>query len=338
MNAQRGGDRLGYCGRGGERGEIYEPRRYGRSSVDHRLHRQPGLPDAPRADERDQPIAVDRLAQGRQLSRSADEARRHERHAALRRQAAQPADHADVTSAPQRFNRLIEHLLLEGAQLRAGLGTNALDERAPGASIDGEGIGLSPGIPTRPHQVRPEHLPQRPLRNERLEVHDQHAGIGTQREPASDSPLDAHLSHRLQPVSLVVDRRAINDFTEGSTAPQGKGIVETSQFGCRPGMLRTRHEGFEALDVQDAPAYTQLIGGGTSLDHGASVQHVAEPVHLATQRPETAGSRRVRPDLIEQFLDRHVCTAARGEQRQHALPTLARHGEADVGDDFGRAE
>ena len=282
--------------------------------------------------------------------------RRGERHLVLRVERAAVADDRQLdgddghpTPLPLRHARgrrqgerqlVAQDAALELADRRAGLEPELLAEAAAQVLVGVQGVGLSPGAVLRRHQLGGEPLVQRVGLDRLLELGDDLAG------PAADLALE-QLVHRGEPPLVELhrtghERRAVPKVEERLAPP----LRRARRAAWRPPARRRRRPVLPAdrsRTHRRRPASrdgVEAVPGGLAADGvGGSAEGAPQAGHVDLHRLARAGLRPLRPQAVDQLVDRDDPAPPRGEEPEHEtlLRASQRHPSAIV-DELHRPE
>ena len=162
VEVERRGDESPDDDRIRHRGQVDEPHAAtpGADLTPCDLDREACLARAAEAAERDQPVCPQEVADLRELPRPADEARERDGQVVV------------LLGRERHRHRVAQHCPLELPELVARLEPELVAEKRAGSPVCLERVGLAPRPVQREHEVQPEALAQRLLRNEPLELGD----------------------------------------------------------------------------------------------------------------------------------------------------------------------
>ena len=132
---------------------------------------------------------------------------------------------------------MLEDRGFEVPQLGSGFHAELVDQRGARPLEGAQRVGLPSRAVLREHQVGPESLLQRVLRNECLELRQQFRGLA-ERESGGGEILDRELAYFLEPAGFLRASLGVEVLVEGRAAPQGERFVDRS--GARAARGRRR--------------------------------------------------------------------------------------------------
>ena len=297
-----------------------------REALRHRppdLERQAGLADTARAHERDQPDAG-ALQQLAYLGSLAPTANR------LVGGGGQGCGEGTAGTIGQELGIVGEDHALQPAQLRSRLDAQLLHQQRAAGAHRLECLRLPAGAIQRDHQLRPQPLAQRMLRDQRLQLTDE-VGIG----PAGQLRRQP-LLERLQPTLLEARDLDLGELIEAMIrqrvpTPQGE---RRPQVGSSPLRIiatacqaRALQEGLEPVGIDGLWVDDQRVAGGLVAHGGPVTQPLAEARDLLLERRHCARRELVAPEGVEQLVDRNRCGRPQGQH--HEQPPLLDAVEAD---------
>ena len=267
---------------------------------------QPRLARAAGADQRDQPVPLQRLPHPGHLVLAADEA------GELR-----PQVGAGGHGGRRRGRRACltaQHSEVHGLDLRARVDAEVVGETGPQPLVGGQRVGLPPGGGQRPHQQPGELLVQRVLRDERLKLGCPGGGPAGVDLPGEEG------RRRLEPQLLKAVRER---HGEVPGVRQRRPAPQRQRLGRRP----PRDEPLEAQRVHVIRRDGQPVPGRRLLHGRRAAQRPAGPGHQGLQRVRHVGGRIAVPDGLGERAGAHRLPARQRQPGDQAAQPRARHGD-----------
>ena len=200
--------------------------------------------------------------------------------------------------------------MMQRLELRAGLGSELLDESDPRGGVGLQGLRLSAAAVQAEEQLGAETLPEGVLRGKLLDLGDELCV-----QPELEVCVDAKLE-RLQPQLLEVARgspgRLAGKVGEGRSPPERKRLSEQRRRLRRLGRAGLLDEPPEAVEVELVRLDAQEVAWRPR--HQPLPELPPEPQDVVLQRPGRRGRRVVAPDAVDQALARD--DVVRLEQQQ----------------------
>jgi hypothetical protein len=201
--------------------------------------------------------------------------------------------------------------LMKGAQCRAGLESERVDQLTPDGPVDLQRVGLPSGAVEREHQQLVQSLPPRLSRGLRTQRRHGRGGAAA-RELCLGEQLEDPQSALLERRRLAGQRRMRREFRERRAAPQCQ--CRPGRFGRSRGIAtlvrraRRRPERPEAARVDSVLVERDPVAAGGSHDEVTVAveltQGAPQPPDMRLQRVRGAGRRVLRPKGVDQRLAR----------------------------------
>jgi hypothetical protein len=142
---------------------------------------------------------------------------------------------------------------LELSQRATRLQPQVLGQPLVALAVDGERLGLPVAPVQRQHELSAEPLPQRVIRDERLELtHD--LGVAAELEVGVDPRLDRGHAQLLEPGDLRLRERLVREVRQRPAAPQRQGVAQVQGRLLRRAAVERpaalREVAFEAVAIE----------------------------------------------------------------------------------------
>jgi hypothetical protein len=213
---------------------------------------------------------------------------------------------------------LAEHRGFEVAQLLPGLHAELLHEVPASRPVRREGVRLTSRAVQRKHELPPERLPERVLRDERLQLADE-ARVATKSEVSLDSKLQCGEPEVVEARGRDVRERFSLNACEHGAAPERERLAkEARSFLRSPRVQRLatevdhalEHERVDpcAVDAEEVPVLASLQ------QSVAELAAESRDVHLQglPRGPRRAGA----PELVHETVGRNDLVRVEDEQRE----------------------
>ena len=213
-----------------------------------------------------------------------------------------------------------EDLLLEAAQLGAGLDPDLLAQGAVCGAVALHGLGLAPGAVLREHALGVEALVRRVLRDQRFESAD-HLGVSSRRELGVDRELERAQVKFLEAADLRARERLGGDVGERGAAPQlqralGRPVGDPL-LGLCP---RALDQALEARRVHRVVGELELVApaAGDDLRPGVVGSQCLAQLRDVVLDVLGGGLRRaITPQPVDQHVGDDGAVGAQSQHRQH---------------------
>ena len=280
------------------------------------LDSESALADAGRAGERHEAVLVQNARDLRELFLAADE--RGRRRGEI---AAAPADGRD--GGDRRVVR--EDRLLQPPELRPRLEPKLVGKHAPGLLERLERIGLATAAVERQHQLPPEPLPERVVRERRTERRRQLAMLA-EGEPDLEVLLERVDVQHLEPACLGAEPRGAGQPLQRRPAPEGKRRGDRVRRGRNvAGPQRgagLREQLLEPHGIDDRVLERVAVGRA---DDRLLSQRGPEPGDVVMERVPRRGRKLLAPEAVDERVDVDHAAVPEREHRQQRLTLRAAH-------------
>ena len=286
--------------------------------------RERGLADPAGPDDLDEPAGLEEARDGGDLGVAPDELGRQRRQVAGRR--------------AQR-GVVLEHLLLELPQPRAGLEPEVVAQPRAGPAIGGERVGLAPGAVERGDQELPQPLAVRVGGDGRLQLADHvvfpepHAGRELRRDEMQ-ARLVEPAAVRLGPVAGRGQQlAAVARQRRGAQLGRGAGLAGVEPLRRRGG-VGEHDDGVDGRRVDG-----ERVAAVAAHDRLRIAERATEPGDLRLQRVGAGVDRVGAPQLVDEPVRAHPHPGVEREAHQQLGGPAARDREAPaVAADLDRAQ
>ena len=184
------------------------------------------------------------------------------------------------------------------------------------------------------HLLRPEPLPQRPIRDAPVQ-HVDRAGVIAERQSGIHENLERTLAHLVDAGSLGRQRQVVDELGESRTVPPFQGL--TDEFS---GLRRVRWERragftdspFEPHGVDIVGVDRQQVATGSGLQRSGATEIAPQSRHVALHRADRTGGWIVAEQDVDEPVDGddQVAMHEQGREEQAAARTAHGHRVAVV--------
>jgi hypothetical protein len=219
----------------------------------------------------------------------------------------------------RRYQRAIvsQDALLQVPELRRRLQPELLDQQRAKLPVDLERVGVAAVAIEGQHLQRPHALLERLAARQRLELAE-HLDVAAELEIALDARQLRGQTQLRQPRRLAGQCRPERDAFERLAPPHLQRLrkrgARAGRVAPAPGAVPGVRERLEAAQIQVGGLEAQYVAAGHGDDH-LRAEGTPQPrdVHLHALR---RCSGRVRPQLVDDALDRHGLSRVGEQQRQ----------------------
>ncbi len=223
---------------------------------------------------------------------------------------------------------VLEDRRFEVPQLGSGFHAELVDQRGARPLEGAQRVGLPSRAVLREHQVGPEALLQRMLRDERLELRHQFCGVA-ERESRGGEILDGQLAYFLEPAGFPRASIGVEVLVEGRSTPQGERFVDRATRAQRvPGNevgASGRRQVLEPRGVERVASDDQAVSAPLRDDRSrwrATVarwlEHLAQPRDVRVDAAFGGSRRIIGPERLDELVDGDGAARACREHRQHS--------------------
>ena len=218
---------------------------------------------------------------------------------------------------------------MQAAELGRRLDPDLVDQGLPGVAERLERVGLAPAPVQREHPLRVQPLPQRVLRQQRVDIADDLV-MAAGGQARLDRQLPGREPQLVEPADLGARERLVGEVRERLAAKQRERLsrrpVGRSRLGCA---CRLGHEPFQATGVHELAIDPQLVRAPARHDLRAAVagQQLLQPPDVVLDHLRRARRRLLSPQPLDQPVGRDRPVGLEPEHRQDGA--LLRPAERD---------
>ena len=210
---------------------------------------------------------------------------------------------------------VVEDLLLQLAQGRAGVDPQLLDQLTPEVGIGPQGVGLTAGSVEAEHQQAPQRLPERVLPGQLGGLGD-HEVVAADLQGGDQAILGRGQAQALEP-SPLPHREVAVDAVEGSALigleHHAQAVDPISGGDGGPGHPQLP---LETMDVDRLDRELQGVAEVVS-DDAVGSQLSAQPPDVLLHALGRAPGRRLAPEAVDELIDRDPAAGVDGERGEH---------------------
>ena len=214
--------------------------------------------------------------------------------------------------AAHQLRILVEDCLLERQKLDARLDAELLGEHGPGLPVDVERLRLTPRSVKRKHQLAAKALPERMLRDQRLQLSHQLL-VAAECQIGVDPVEECREAELIQAFGFAERQTLQTHVGKRRAAPERQRLPQAPGRPFRRLVTRPRHEALELDEVELERLDPNQISRPPG--HEPIGSELAQRRHVALNQLRRACGRPFAPELVDQAVDGDGLVRV---QQQHA--------------------